>query len=500
MNPLYAKTGTEKINQPIVLLLLLISLLGMGYFIASRGMIAVVGLLVLPFAAMFLIATFRNPVVSFFAVYIINFFALGAARYVYDAPFGLGVDIFLVLTYIALFFKYFYTRIEWALARKDVTYVALIWYGYIILEFFNPEVQSRQAWFYFMRTHLYMLLTVVLVFLLFNKNKYLTYFLYLWFAIEMLGTFKALGQLYIGLDPFEKYWLDTVGAKTHLLFGELRAFSFFSDAGQFGASQAHTGMVALIIGLTTSKHGERIFCLIAAFFCFWGMFLSGTRGVWGVLLGAFPLYLILIKNFKGLVVGMVIGMAVFAFFKYTYIGQGIYFINRMRTAFDPENASLQARLINQNKLRPYLASRPFGGGIGHAGGKATRFTPGSFLASVPTDSWYVEIWAEQGLVGLTLHLTLLAYIILKGSYLIMFRIRNKELRFRLTALLSGVLGIIVSSYGNGVYGQMPTGLLVYTSMAFVFMGEELDKELSDQKKLDEENALAEQKALTVQSA
>lgn len=500
MNHLYSRTGTDKINQPIVLLLLLVSFLGLAVFIASKGMMAVFALLVLPFAALFLISAFRNPVISFFTVYIVNFFALGAARYVYEAPFGLGVDIFLVITYIALFFKYFYTKIDWSLANKDVTYVALIWYGYIILEFFNPAVQSRQAWIYFMRTHLYMVLTVVLVFLLFNKNKYLSYFLYLWFAIEILGTLKALGQLYIGLDPYERYWLDTFGRTTHLLFGELRAFSFFSDAGQFGASQAHTGMVALIIGLTTSKHKERVFCLIAAFFCFWGMFLSGTRGVWGVLIGAFPLYLILIRNFKALVVGIFLGAAVFGFFRYTYIGQGIYFINRMRTAFDPENASLKARLINQDKLRPYLATRPFGGGVGQAGAKAARFSPNTFLASIPTDSWYVEIWAEEGVVGLALHLALLAYIIIKGSFIIMFRVKNKELRFRLTALLSGILGVCVSSYGNGVYGQMPTGLLVYTSMAFVFMGADLDKEITEEKEAAASKELNDQKAFNEQFA
>lgn len=500
MNPIYSKTGADRINQPVVLLLLLISILGASFFIASKGILAILALMVLPFAALFLIGTFKNPLVSFFSVYIVNFFALGASRYVYDAPFGLAVDFLLILTYIALFFKYFYSKIDWSLAKNDLTYIALIWYGWIVLEFFNPEVVSRQAWIYFMRTHLYMVLTVVLVFLLFNKNRYLTYFLYLWFGIEMLGTLKAMQQIYIGVDPYEQYWLDAGGRVTHILFGELRAFSFFSDAGQFGASQAHTGMVALIIGLTTAKKGEKLFCLIAAGLCFWGMLLSGTRGVWGVMIGAFPLYLVLIKNFRALVVGLILGAGVFVFFKYTYIGQGIYFINRMRTAFDPENASLQVRLMNQNKLRPYLATRPFGGGIGHAGAKASRFTPGTFLANIPTDSWYVEIWAEQGLVGLTLHLTLLAYIILKGSYLIMFRVRNRELRFRLTALLSGVLGIIVSSYGNGVYGQMPTAILVYTSSAFVFMAERLDKEFDEEEEMRRLKQPDQERETTLQSA
>jgi cell division protein FtsW (lipid II flippase) len=121
--------------------------------------------------------------------------------------------------------------------------------------------------------------------------------------------------------------------------------------------------------------------------------------------------------------------------------------------------------------------RPFGGGVGHAGVKAKPYTPTAFLANIPTDSWYVQIWAELGITGLILHLAILFFIILKGSYIIL-HIRDPELRFKMVALLSGVFGIMVSSYGNGVYGQMPTGLLVYTSMALVFMSQKFDDELA----------------------
>ncbi|MBU2555269.1 MAG: O-antigen ligase domain-containing protein, partial [Bacteroidetes bacterium] len=46
------------------------------------------------------------------------------------------------------------------------------------------------------------------------------------------------------------------------------------------------------------------------------------------------------------------------------------------------------------------------------------------------------------------------------------------------ALLAGYLGIMGASYGNGVLGQMPTGALVYLSWAFIFMGQQLDREYS----------------------
>jgi len=478
MNPFRKQTGADKIDQPLVYFTLFLSLVSLSYVIARGGFVALAGIILLPFVVIFLISIVVRPEIAFFAALVSNFIANGLTRYIIGAPFGLAVDIFLLLTYVALFFKYFYSTINWSLAKNDLTFAALIWYAYTVLELFNPEAISISLWFYFMRgTAMYMVLTVVIVFLLLDKIKYLKYFLYVWCTFEILGSIKAIMQLTIGLDPFEQYWLDTVGRSTHLLFGELRAFSFFSDAGQFGASQAHTAMVAAIIALTTKNVKDRVFFIITAAFCFYGMFNSGTRGIWGVLFGATFLFLILNRNYKAFIIGLILASSVFVFFKYTYLANNIYFINRMRTAFDPKNASLIARLENQARLRPYLAVRPFGGGIGHAGVKAQQFTPNTFLASIATDSWYVQIWAEEGIVGLILHLSILLYIIFKGGYLII-RIRDHDLRYTMIALMAGIVGILVSSYGNGVYGQMPTSLLVYSSMAFIFMSPKLDDELA----------------------
>jgi hypothetical protein len=44
------------------------------------------------------------------------------------------------------------------------------------------------------------------------------------------------------------------------------------------------------------------------------------------------------------------------------------------------------------------------------------------------------------------------------------------------ALTSGMLGIMVASYGNAVLGQVPTSMLIYTSMALMLNAETIDKE------------------------
>ena len=44
----------------------------------------------------------------------------------------------------------------------------------------------------------------------------------------------------------------------------------------------------------------------------------------------------------------------------------------------------------------------------------------------------------------------------------------------MAALASGMFGIMVASYGNAVLGAMPTGMLIYTSMALMLNAEKLD--------------------------
>jgi cell division protein FtsW (lipid II flippase) len=205
---------------------------------------------------------------------------------------------------------------------------------------------------------------------------------------------------------------------------------------------------------------------------------SGTRGAIFVPFAGGALYLIIRKDFRYIIAGVIVLAMVYSFFRYTTIGNSSYQIFRMRTAFTPEDdASFQVRLKNQAIFDTYLKTRPFGGGIGHAGGRAIAYTGNTFLSSVATDSWFVMIWAESGIIGLYLHLFILGWFVGKGMYICMFQIKNRELEVKTAALLCGVFGILVASYGNAVLGQFPTGILVYTSMAYVFMAPGLDKKI-----------------------
>jgi cell division protein FtsW (lipid II flippase) len=268
---------------------------------------------------------------------------------------------------------------------------------------------------------------------------------------------------------------------THILFGKLRVFSFFTDAGQFGASQGHAGAVFIITAIGLKNNRDKWFLFIAGFLALYAMMISGTRGAISVPLGAGLLFIILSKRTSLIIVGGILMVVIFVFFKFTTIGNNVYAIKRMRTAFDPNDPSLQVRLSNQRLLKTYMATRPIGGGIGSTGGFGKQFSPGNILAETPTDSWYVIIWTEQGVVGLTLHLFILFYILTKSSLVIMFRLKNEELKFTIMGLTCGMFGIMIAAYGNAIFGQMPTGITLYMSMAWMFMAQKMDNELEAEK-------------------
>jgi len=58
----------------------------------------------------------------------------------------------------------------------------------------------------------------------------------------------------------------------------------------------------------------------------------------------------------------------------------------------------------------------------------------------------------------------------------MAKVKSKELSNILGALLGGYFGIIGAAYGNGVLGQMPTGVLLYLSWTFMFSAQQLQRE------------------------
>jgi hypothetical protein len=451
----------------------------LSFLIARTGLIAVIMIVGALFALVYLLVLYKIPATGLFTSLILSFFAIGMQRYV-DLPFGLAVDIMLILTFLMIFITNFHQKTDWKVLKNPLVMMAVIWYLWILFQLFNPNQPVFQAWFYSMRGFgLYFLLIVTLSFLLFNEYRFLKYFLYLWAILSLLGSIKGFMQVNIGLDSFERAWLYGPAAKTHLLFGKIRYWSFYSDAAIFGGGQAQTGVMAMIVAMYSRNKKEKIFFALVAVAGFYGMMISGTRGAMAVpVMGLFT-YIVITKRIRMLLTGLFAGALVIYFFAFTEIGNANYNIRRMRTAFHPsEDESAIVRVENRKKLSQFMKNKPFGSGTGSSGNWAIRFSPNSFLASTPTDGWFTQIWVENGPIGLLLHLAIILFILAKGAFDIFFVLKNEELRGYCMALLCPLVGVLAASYSSSLYGQMPVGLLNYFSMAFLFMARDFDARLN----------------------
>ncbi|TNE54698.1 MAG: O-antigen ligase domain-containing protein [Bacteroidetes bacterium] len=428
----------------------------------------------LPFLLLFLIYSFNSPRFVIKTSILFSFFAVGLTRYL-PGPIGLTVDFLLLLAWVSIFMRGL--PMNWSSIRRLPVISFGIWFIYICLQLFNPEASGFEPWFYAMRgIALYPVFLIPLVLLCLDNRDDLNWFIKSWFLISILAALKGFYQKYVGCDSFELQWLNQGGAVTHILFGQLRAFSFYSDAGQFGAAMSHASLCSLILSTGPySKLRKLLFFLLSIFF-FWAYLISGTRGAIAVMASGLVFFLLLNRNFTLLLVGSLAAASFYYFMAHTNLGQNTYEIRRLRTAFKEgsDEKSFQVRIENQRRLKLYLQDKPFGGGIGSAGDWGQRFNPNSTLANIATDSYYVRIWAETGAVGLTMVLILFGLIIFQASRYI-WSMPNGIERNQLISLCAGLFGVMVASYGNSVISQFPTSIICYVSIAFLSKNRQLSQ-------------------------
>lgn len=435
--------------------------LAAGWLIGTGGSVGVMMVVGVPIALLLVISILLEPKIGLL-IYINLSFSLGLTRFVpSDAPLGLSIDGVIMLTLLSVFLNG--KRMNWKRLRHPVFYMLVAWLCYTILEYFNPEAPYRPAWFYHARSFSLNWFYVAIIILVAPITKAdIRLLIKLWLVWSFLAALWAFKQQYIGLEQAEIRWLVEGGNdKTHILWGQLRSFSFYSDAAQFGAEMAGITLVCLIRVFEAKKWVVRLGFLALALVFFWGFAVSGTRSALFVLLAGFPAYLFLTRDMNRILTGAAVAAPVLAILLFTHLGDSVYHIYRIRTALRPtEDASFLLRLENQQKLRGYLKDLPFGAGIGSSADTGSRFSPNHFAAQIPPDSWYVEIWIETGIVGLTLYLLMIAGIISFGTYKI-WQIKDPWLRITMIAFLAEFIGIALMCYSNAILSQFPTSTILY---------------------------------------
>lgn len=422
------------------------------------------------------------------------FFFTTISRYIHMNQLSAGLEAILAYGVIAIIIISYYKKgsIKWNNAINVLTLSYIPWMLFSLFQLSNPGTNSDgvftgiRIWI-FRTFFLYLFLS-----LLSNTSKTLRIGINLIAFFTLLAFIKLLWQKYVGFDSAELYWLFVEGgARTHIIGSGIRYFSYFTDAANFGGFMATAGLVFSIIGFHESKNTFKIIYLTIAVTAFIGMFISGTRGALVVPMVGLMLYCLLCKNFRILIITALTGIFIFAFFSFTTIGNSNEYIRRARTAFhSSDDASMNVRLRNREEIAQFMAHHPLGAGIKSSIPKLWANSDGTYtLGTLPPDSFFVNIWIQTGIGGLILYLIICAIIILEGSRIVLFKIKDKQLRHTMAAFTCGVFGIWVSGYTGNNPDLPPTDFIIPAMMAFVMNGSTIDREL-------EQNNLLTTKAIT----
>lgn len=472
------KYNTSVSPKGVIYLFLAIGLITMVYGILTQNMLFFGASVLLPTGAIIIYFALQKPIWSFILFGVVTCYFSAIYRYLGIQNLSGIMDIILGISFLSLALNIIVKKdsYPWSNAFNILTVTYGIWLFYCFLILFSPDVSFHDL-IGNRSVYLSLPLTYLLAAVLMCTPHRLKVTLFLLGIFVATAALKAYWQKVRGFDSIESAWLLSGAWHTHILRSGIRYFSFYTDAGNFGASM---GMFAVTFGVLTlalKKRLSRLYCLGAAVLAGIGLMMSGTRGAMIVPFGGLMLYVLLSKSMKIVLTCSLIGILIFCFFYYTDIGEENVFIRRMRTAFRPsEDASFNVRLENQKRFAYYLQDKPFGVGVG---GKIVD-TKGLMILEeefIPTDSYYVGIWVEGGIVGLCLYITLQALILIRCCYLLLFRIKNDQLRKILSALLCGVFGLWLNGYVGRSMGFQPSSFVTAVFLSFVLNGIYMDKRL-----------------------
>ena len=460
-----------KNNGGRVSLLFLLFLLAIYEFITA-GFSSFAIICLIPVIVLAVIISFRSPMLVFWTLIIVNYIVQWRSISVpvpTSVPNELLEILLLVIAIIDVREKHFERT-------GNVMLGALIvWCAFCTLEVLNDTCGiglDVGAWYTTARSLAYQIMYAFLVFTIYiNTPKKLINYLYLWGALALFAAFWVWKQKNYGFTDAENSFIFGRGRSTHVLQGGtlIRYFSIYGDAANFGIGIASTAVAFLIFAITSKIKRHRFFFLITGLACAWAVFPSGTRTAIACLMAGILAYVFVSKSFK-IAIPVSIAFGIFVFIlAFTTIGNGNQQIRRMRSAFNKNDASANARTINQEAMKKYMAEAPWGIGMAVGYKNVPANNKYTFMATVPPDSEYVFIWIHTGIIGITVFLICTAIMMLGAFWIIFFKLKSPSLRGIGAGFFCAMVSQQLGGYGNQVLMQFPNCLVFYGGLTIVYI-------------------------------
>ena len=464
------KTYTKE-NGGRVSLLFLLFLLAIYEFITA-GFSAFAVVCLTPLLALLVLAAFHFRMFTFWTLIIINYFLQVKGLHL-PIPMSLPNEMLEIILLALAIIDVKNSHFE--RTANMMLYALFIWCGFCTLQVLNDTCNiglDLGAWYTGARLMAFQIMYAFLVFSIYiSKPDILMKYLLLWGVLALFASFWVWKQKNIGFTNAENAWIQGRGRTTHIIQGGtlIRYFSIYSDAANFGIGIASTAVAFIIFGITSKIKKYKYFFLITGIVCAWAMFPSGTRTAIACLMAGFITYIFLSKSVR-IAIPFSIAFAFFAFILvFTKIGDGNAQIRRMRSAFDRNDASANARTINQAAMKKYLAEAPWGIGMAVGYKNIPANNKYTFMATVPPDSEYVFIWIHTGIIGITIFLICTAIMIFGACWIVLFRLKSPSLRGIGAGFCCAMVSQQLGGYGNQVLMQFPNCLVFYGGLTIVYV-------------------------------
>jgi len=453
--------------------------LGLGLSLAA-GCVTLYALLPLKIALLATAAIIGMPLL-FFALVDLTFglqltiaagFLIGLAAKYTTAPIGTLLDLLMTWLIFGLLVRLASEK-HMHYATNPISLCIVIWIGYNLLQAINPVAGSRLAWIYTVRSVALLLLLYFVALRAFESRKEVFRALRAILFWSFVAALYGLKQEFLGFTPTEMAWLHADALRFQLIYqwGRLRIFSFFSDPTTYGILMAYISVACFILAAGNWQWWKRLLLALGGISMWLAIAYAGSRTPVVMVPAGIAFATLLSLNRRSLTISIAVFLIGAAFMMKSTHSAVIY---RLQSAFRPtEDASLQLRLKNQEKIQPFIQSHPFGAGLGSTGYWGKRFTPDSWLANFAHDSLYVRLAVETGWVGLLLYMILLFAALQQGIYWY-YRVHAPSLKLVYLALVTCVFMLALASYPQEAITLLPNSLIFYLMLAMIVRIKDFD--------------------------
>ena len=455
----------EKLNTVLGVLLLVLLSVFVALIVGKLGFLGGGGLLVLTFGTFLVFGAIFNIYLGLYVILIMSILVSYLSEIV-DLPYGLSLDLLLVVLALGVIMKQIRER-DLNFAKNPISLPIAVWVFYNLVQVINPIAASKLAWAFTVRSMALLILLYFIASYALNSYRRVINIYKFMLGLGFVSALYGLKQEFFGFTNFETVWLHSDPTRFQLIFqwSRMRVFSFFSDPTNYGIYMSYMSVMCFILMIGKFKIWQKAVLGVAGVSMLMAIAYAGSRTPVVLVPFGFAVFTLLSLKRNVIIAMGIVGLLGGAFLLKS-TGNAVLF--RIQSAFMPDRSgdTMSVREENQEKIKPFIQSHPFGGGLGSVGEWGERFSPESPLAGFPPDSGFVRVAVELGWFGYLLYCWLL-YVIVSMGIRYYLRVKNEQMKIIYLAVTTMMFMLILASYVQEAIVQLPTSIHFYICLAII---------------------------------